>query len=479
MTRHRLRQGLIAAVVLLGAGVAPADGRTVAIRAGHLIDPATGEVETGRTIFVEDGKILSIGSDVIDAEVDETIDLSDSWVIPGLMDAHVHLTLAIPASQPGGSEWGSFYNSHSSGRRALLGMRIAREVLQAGFTTVKEIGNSANYVDTDLRVAIERGWFDGPTVVNAGKIIAPFGGQSSGVPAELGPTWHFEYLDADSPEEVRKAVRRNIYYGARTIKLVADPNSFYYSVEEMRAAVEEAALSGMTVAVHAVRDESVKNAVLAGVAAIEHGIFLSDETLELMKEHGTYLVGTDFPLEHLRGHGGAIGRNPEFFADAFVDRLRRAHELDVPMAFGTDTVIDLPGKDRGEMMLDYLAVWTEAGIPAAKILRCMTIEVARLMGLEEERGAIAAGRMADIVAMPASPLADIENLRGIDFVMKDGKVIRAPESVAGAVGAPRPRAYSNNPGLEPDSVPPPSGADSPATSDATAAEEPDSASATE
>lgn len=442
MKREQMGSFLLMTATMLWAGAAGA--RTVAIVAGHLIDPATGEVESGRTIFVEDGKVLSVGGGTIEAAVDETIDLSDSWVMPGLMDAHVHLTLAIPASQPGGSEWGSFYNSHSSGRRALLGMRVAQEVLAAGFTTVKEIGNSANYVDTDLRVAIEQGWFDGPTIVNAGKIISPFGGQSSGVPAEFGPTWEFEYLDANNPDEVRKAVRQNIYYGARTIKMVADSQSFYYSEEEIRAAVEEAALSGMTVAIHAVRDESVKNAVLAGVAAIEHGIFLSDETLQLMKEHGTVLVGTDFPLEHLRGHGGSIGRNPEFFADAFIDRLRRAHELDVPMAFGTDVVVKMDGKDRGEMMLDYMAVWTEAGIPAEKIVRCLTTEVAKLLRIEESRGAIAGGQMADIVAMPASPLADIENLRGIDFVMKNGRVIRAPESAADAVGAPLPTAYSRD-----------------------------------
>lgn len=405
-------------MLLLLAG--PALAQTTAIRAGHLVDPATGTIADNQIILVQDGKIIEAGGNVRIPGGAAVVDLSNAWVLPGLMDAHTHLTLQGSPDQTLEDN----YQRESTALRALRGIRNARILLEAGITTVRDVGNAANYADTDLRKAIEAGWFPGPTILNAGKIIAPFGGQSERVSPEQPPLWRYEYLDADSPAEVRKAVRQNLYYGATAIKLVADWKNYHYSEEELRAAVEEAHRAGITVAVHVDADTPAHAVIRAGADSIEHGTHLSDETLQMMKDHGTVLVGTDFPLEHLRAIEQFLPTDAETHSQVIIDRLRRAHAIGVKMAFGTDVFSDLPGKDRGEMTFDYLAVWEEAGIPPSDILRAMTTNAAELLQIESQRGALRPGLAADIIAVPENPLANIQTLRKILFVMKDGKVIR-------------------------------------------------------
>jgi len=374
--------------------------QTIAIRAGHIVDPASGTVTDNQIILIKDGKIVDIRAKIQTSDADQVVDLQNSWLIPGLMDAHTHLTLSIPPNLPSGLPFEFTYLKESSALRALRCLRHARLVLETGFTTVRDVGNEANFAATDVRRAIEMGWFDGPTILNAGKIIGPFGGQSYRMSPEQGMFWLFEYIDADTPDEVRKAVRQNIYYGANIIKLVADNSVFYYSEEEIRAAVEEAHKVGLTVAIHVMGGEAAKNAILGGVDSIEHGFELSDDLLKLMKEKGVVLVGTDLPLAHVKQMDYFFLGNAEARAKRIVDRLKRAHKIGVKMAFGTDAVVDLPGKNRAEMAFDYLAVWEEAGIPPQKILKCMTTNAAELLKIQNERGAIAAGQWADIIATP-------------------------------------------------------------------------------
>jgi imidazolonepropionase-like amidohydrolase len=280
---------------------------------------------------------------------------------------------------------------------------------------------------SDVRRAIDAGWFAGPTIIDSGKIIAPFGGQSQGIPPEQGRFWRFEYLDADGPDEVRKAVRTDIYYGAGVIKLVPDNNRYHYSVDEIRAAVDEAHRAGLPVAVHCYTGAAADTAIEAGADSIEHGFELTDAQLKRMKEKGIFLVGTDIPRAQLDlyGAGGGLPA-PAVLAPQIIDRLQRAHRIGVRLAFGTDTTIDVPGRTRADLMLDYLAVWRAAGVPPADILRAMTGAAAELLRINQARGGIAVGLAADLVAMPANPLDDIENLRRIDFVMKDGRIVRRP-----------------------------------------------------
>jgi imidazolonepropionase-like amidohydrolase len=418
-------KALLASILLLLT--APLYAGVVALRAGSVIDPAHGTVAKDQIILVENGKIKAVGAGIAIPADAEVIDLSHEWIAPGLIDAHTHMTLTEIA---GDAPFESFYLNQSSTLRGLRGLHNAMQVLQAGFTTLRDVGNSAEWAMSDVNRAIEAGWFLGPTIIDSGKIIAPFGGQSRNIPPRQGPFWQFEYIDADGPAEIRKAVRTDIYYGAGVIKLVADNNPYHYSVEEFRAAVDEAHRASIPVAVHVYAGDALENAIEAGVDSIEHGFDLTDAQMKRMKDKGIFLVGTDFPRAHLDivGTSGGILPEPAVLAPKIIDRLRRAHKVGVRMAFGSDTVIDMPGRTRADLMFDYLAVWRAAGVPPADILRAMTTDAAELLRVNKARGSISQGLSADIVATPANPLDDIEGLRKIDFVMKDGKIVRKPAS---------------------------------------------------
>jgi imidazolonepropionase-like amidohydrolase len=402
----------------------PLAAQTYAIHAGALIDPARGTVERDQTVVVADGHIRSVGPRLPAPAGATPIDLSKEWLMPGLMDAHTHLTLTEVVG--GSAPFESFYILESTAYRALRGLRNAVGVLAAGFTTVRDVGNAGDYAMDDVRRAIDAGWYLGPTIITSGKIIAPFGGQSHGIPPEQGTFWRYEYIDADSADEMRRAVRANLYHGAGVIKLVLDNNRYHYSVDEIRVAVEEAHHAGVPVSVHVFGGEAADNAIEAGVDSIEHGFFLTDAQLKRLRDKGIVLVSTDFPRAHLDviGTSGGILPPPEVLAPKIIDRLRRAHRMGVRLVFGSDTVMDIAGRSRADLMFDYLAVWREAGIPPADLLRAMTTEAAKLLRVEGERGRIAVGLAADLVAMPADPLADTESLRRIDFVMKNGHLVR-------------------------------------------------------
>jgi imidazolonepropionase-like amidohydrolase len=416
----------VTALLILALAARMIAQNTVAIRAGGVVDPIKGSVARNQVILIENGKIKEIGANVPIPNGAPTVDLSNEWLSPGLMDAHVHLTLTEVTG--GNAPFESFYLKESSTYRGLRGLRNAQDLLRAGFTTVRELGNDGDYATEDVRRAIQAGMFEGPTILSSGKIIAPFGGQSTAIPPEQGPFWRYEYIDADTPEEMRKAVRQNIYYGVDVIKLVADNSPFHYSLEEIKTAVDEAHRAGRTVAVHVYGGEAADNVIEGGVDSLEHGFFLSDAQIEKMKRKGIFLVGTDTPRAQLdvEGTSGGIFPPPEVLAPKIIDRLRRAYRIGVKMAFGTDTVIEIPNKTRADLMLDYLAVWREAGVPAPEILKAMTSNAAELMHIGQQRGSLAPGLAADIVAMPSNPMEDIESLRKINFVMKDGKIIRRP-----------------------------------------------------
>ncbi len=415
-----MRKLLLTICLLLAV---PAWSQTIAIRAGNLIDPANGTISKDEVILVKDGKISAVGQGVEIPKDAEIVELSKSWIMPGLMDAHTHLTTGVKSWEV----WDLAYVYQNSADRALRGLKNAHTLLNAGITTVRDVGNDGAYISVSLRKAIDQGLFPGPKILTSGKIIAPFGGQESEVSYEMGPFWRIEYLDADGPEQIRHAVRENIFYGVDLIKLVADNSRSFYSLEEIRTAVEVAHGAGIAVAVHVFNDEPAKNVILGGADSIEHGFYLSDDVLRLMREKGTVLVSTDFPADHfVAGHAHPTEAESKEDARKILDRLRRAYKIGVKLGFGTDIVIDLPNETRADMTWDYLAGWRAAGVPPAEILKSMTTIDAELLRINKQRGAIVPGLAADIVAAPANPLDNIEALRKINFVMKNGKIVRRP-----------------------------------------------------
>lgn len=391
----------------------PVQAQVTVIRAGYVVDVAAGVARADQLIFVENGVITAMGSDLSIPEGVAFIDLSDAYVLPGLIDAHTHLALTtVPGADL--NDYGSYYYTgliEPTAYRALQGVAHARSLLESGFTWVRDVGNNALYADVELRRAIEGGWIPGPNVIASGRIISPFGGQFQMQPEKPG-LGNPEYFYADTRDEIRKAVRENIHYGATVIKLVVDNQPYIYSVEDIRAAVEEAGEVGLKVAAHAYSDEAIRRAVLAGVASIEHGNYPSDETLRLMKEKGTYLVGTDFPAS----------RTGQARFEEILARNRRAYAAGTPMAFGSDVMYARAGWTRGELTLEFLESFTGAGFPPGFILKMFTMNAADLLGVNS--GRVEVGRAADLIAVKDNPLADVSALRQVAFVMKDGTVYK-------------------------------------------------------
>jgi imidazolonepropionase-like amidohydrolase len=418
--------GIVAVVLLcpLFAVSGQVSAQVIAVTAGTLIDPDTGIEKAKQTILIESGKIVAVGSDLQIPSDAKRIDLSQETILPGLIDAHTHLLANVDAKWDLGDFW-IMAMQRRAGWRAIQGAQHAKEMLESGFTTVRDVGNSGDHLDTDLDKAIRFGLVPGPTMVFSGRIIAPFGGQFWDTPAEPRLLDNPEYHFADSRDEMRKAVRENIYWGARVIKLVVDGQDYAYSADDIRFIVAEAARAGVKVAAHFQTERGARAAIEAGVASIEHGWVLTDEDLALAKKNNVVLVSTDFTVAELiadRMEPDVAKRTHE----RYVARLKRAWAAGVDVVFGTDVMSDVKGRTRGELAIEYVDSFREAGISPSDILRSMTTRAAALLDVNKVRGSIKPGMAADLVATPVDPLHDIEGLKRINFVMKDGQVYRAP-----------------------------------------------------
>ena len=417
----KMRRIVVSFVLSLAAAALPA--QVTAIRAGQLVDPSTGTTARDQIVLVEGGKITAVGAAVAIPPGARIVDLSKKTVMPGFFDAHKHLCLGIRTQ--GGNGLPELLRSllaataiETDAYRAIQGVANARDMLRAGFTTVRDVGNAGNYADTALRRAIENGLVPGPTVVSAGRIITPYGGQYHGLPPTRADIAQPEYLYADTPDEMRKAVRENIAFGATVIKIVVDDQPYLYSVDDVKTLVKEAAAGGLKVAAHCATDAGARIAAEGGVASVEHAYRATTPTLELMKSKGTYLVGTDFTRQAAHEMG------MDEYHGWVVDRLKRAYAVGVPVAFGTDVVFEMPGETRGTLSIEFVTSFVEAGVTPKQILQAMTVNGARLLGMEKERGAIAPGYFADIVATDVNPLENVDAVRHVSFVMKNGNVIR-------------------------------------------------------
>jgi imidazolonepropionase-like amidohydrolase len=400
----------------------------IAVRAGRLVDPDAGTAAANQIILVQDGRISAVGGNVPIPAGAQVIDLSAQTVLPGLVEAHNHLTMTLVETVPLYGSAPTFsdrildsspllpmFVSDTTAYRALLGAGNAFTMLDHGFTVERDLGNSGLYADTALRRAIEAGWIPGPTIVNSGIIIGAFGGQFH-ENAERQNLVYPEYFNADTNDEIVKGVRQNVHYGAKVIKVCVDCEGYPYTVDQMKLFVSEAANAGLKVACHVQTEQGARNAIEAGVWSIEHGRALTDELLQMMKAKGTWRVGTDGPFTPYRGSQRAF--------DLTVARLKSAYRIGVRSVFSTDFDYFVPGMTRGDEVIDALITWKAAGIPPKDILKAMTTYGYQVTQVEHERGPIKPGLAADMIAVSGDPLADIDVLRKVTFVMKDGKVFK-------------------------------------------------------
>jgi imidazolonepropionase-like amidohydrolase len=403
--------------VALEAQQSPAASRPIAIRAGRLIDPDAGTAAANQIILVENGTIRQVGPSVTIPAGADVIDLSKLSVLPGLVDAHNHLALTYKM-EPENNVYYLTYVMDSTALRAIQAASNGMQILSAGFTIERDLGNNANYADTALRVAIDQGWLPGPTIINSGLIIGAMGGQFFPTP-EMAKDHNIvypEYLDADTHDEIIKAVRQNILFGAKVIKICVDCKPYGYSVDDMKLFVSEAAKASLKVAGHVQTQDGARRAIEAGIWSIEHSGALTDEIHKLMAQKGIWRVGTETPFTPYRGSKEAFERT--------VAGLKNAYANGVKMAFSTDADYYIPGMNRGEVVINFLLSWKAAGIPAKDILKIMTTNGYKVCDIESRRGPIRVGLPADIIAVPGNPLEDIDSLRNVQFVMKDGMVFK-------------------------------------------------------
>ena len=403
------------------------NAQTTALRVGHLVDPETGTVRDNQIIVVQDGNFTAIGPNVAIPAGAEVIDLSQFYVSPGLVDAHNHLALTQKLV-PEGDQYYLTTVLDSTVIRGIQAVSNGFSMLASGFTMERDLGNNANYADTALRMAIDQGWVPGPTIINSGLIIGGFGGQFNPVP-EREILIYPEYLNADTTDEIIKAVHRNILFGARVIKICVDCKAFGYTVDEIKLFIAEAAKAGLKVAGHCGTRAGVMRAIQAGIWSIEHCGGCDDETHRLMAQKGIWRVGTEFPLidyDTMTVFNRINPKSPQ--ATARYQRqeqgLKSAFANHVKMGFSSDADYYIPGKTRGQVVIDFIKSWKDAEIPASEILKIMTVNGYQICDISDRRGPIKQGLPADLIAVRGNPLQDIETLKDVRFVMKDGLVFK-------------------------------------------------------
>ena len=407
--------------------VSGAHAETLIITADRIFDAESGNVSGPVRVVVTDGVIESINPDRVPADA-EVIELGDRTLMPGLLDMHTHLT----ADYFTGDHWVTMSVYETAPDWAVLGTKFARETLEAGFTTVRDVGALPGFPDVALMKAIDRGTVPGPDMWPAGHYISITGGHcditgfAPGI-NELGPKQGI----ADGVDEVIKAVRYQAKHGVRVIKVCATAGVFsfsnnaptgaqQYSQEELDAIVREAAKLGLKVVAHAHGTDGINAAIRAGVASVDHGSVLSDQSVKLMKEHGTYLVPqayiNDIPLPP-DTPPATVAKN-DYLIPLANESIRKAYKAGVKMALGTDSGVYRHGDNGREF-----AALVARDLPEEHVLKMATIYAADLLGVDD-RGVITAGKRADLIAVPGNPLEDISVMEDVRFVMKKGTVYK-------------------------------------------------------
>lgn len=430
----------LAAWVAFAAAQPASAVRTTLVKAARIVDVEAGRYASGQAILIEGDRIREVGPVAVvqgrapaDAVV---IDLGGATVLPGLVDCHAHLLSSMRARRTTGENILVTVAEMSASQRALLGAANAREALEAGITTVRNVGHSGVDGDAALRDAIGEGWVAGPRMQAATRKLTPPGGQAVALRHEVARAiLDLEFLTVSGVEDARRAVREAQFHGADVIKIVMDVPPRSLAVDEARAIVAEAHRAGLKVAAHATTAASIADAVEAGVDSVEHGDEASDAVLAAMARKGIALVVTAWRGESVREvYTKSLFLNEqdraqvEGFIGAWTAGNRalvaRARKAGVRIAAGSDMWFRYPDKTRGQATVIAFEGLEEAGLSAAEVLRAATVEAARVMGWEDRVGALSAGRYADLIAVDGDPLAAVSALHGVRFVMKGGVVVR-------------------------------------------------------
>lgn len=431
----RISLGLVALV--LWAMPVRATEQVIAVKAERLFDGKSKTLLQNGVVLVKGNKIIDVGSNLAIPADAQVIDLGDATLAPGFMDAHTHLTL----------DYSGDYNVRrlaeldlNVSEHAIRATTFARATVEAGFTTVRDLGSrfvgSREFVDVALRNSINKGLIIGPRMLVATKGIGATGGH-------FDPTNGFrdflfgrepDYTDgiADGPEEIRKAVRFEVKNGADVIKaavsggvlsLTDEVDTPQLTPAEMVALVDESHRLRKKVAVHCHGDQAAREAIEAGVDSIEHGSFMKPETLARMKEKGTFLTPTlmasDWIMGKLQNYPTALQAKAKAATAARSEMFRNAVKMGVKISFGTDAAVFPHGQNAKEFKL-----MVDLGMRPIDALKAATSNDADLLGISEKVGTLEKGKLADIVAMPGDPTADITATERVTFVMKEGKIIR-------------------------------------------------------
>jgi imidazolonepropionase-like amidohydrolase len=433
-----LAPGAVAQQPAGGQPSAPAP-RRVAIRAAHLVDPAARRRIDNVVVLVEGERVTQVGSGLAVPAGVETIDLGQATLLPGLIDVHTHLT----------SQSDEYYSDtfrRSPIDAAVRAPTYARRTLEAGFTTVRDVG-AAEFIDVALRNAINDGAAVGPRMAVATLPLSATGGH--GDLSGFSPYLHFDGFSgvADGVDELRKTVRRNVKYGADLIKVLAGAGVLseeesagapQYSQEELDALVAEATMWGRKTAAHAHGAEAIRRAVRAGVASVEHGGLVDEEGVRLMKQRGTYLVPDIYTDVYILEHGAEQGLPPKILEKERWLRGQqdanwsRAFKAGVKFAFGTDAGVYPHGQNARQFAL----LVRHVGMSPMDAIRMATVNAADLMGWSDRVGRVAPGLYADLIAVDGDPLADVSELERVRWVMKGGVVYKDERGTGRTARAP-------------------------------------------